>query len=134
MSAVNETMRGMSEETAVPYRSKALLEEWVEEFRSQGHAIAGELNVALQDGSDGGDTGLVIVHLQNEFADIYMQPVGLDDPLWEATLTSRREDLVLTPYQLAGLAAEIVVAGNLCTFLQFKSLDWDRASGTHLSR
>ncbi len=114
----------------VPYRSKALLEEWVQEFREQGHSIAGSLDVALQDGSDGADTGLVIVHLKNEYADVYMQPQGLDDPLWEATLTPRPGDLNLTPYQLAGLAAELVVAGNLCTFLQFKSLDWDRASGT----
>jgi hypothetical protein len=123
-----------NDETAVPYRSKELLETWVREFQQEGHSIAGDLNVALQDGSSGADTGLVIVHLKNEFADIYMQPVGLDEPLWEATLTARGDDLTLSPHQLAGLAAEIVVAGNLCTFLQFKSLDWDRASGTHLSR
>ncbi|MCS5497790.1 hypothetical protein NY547_11135 [Cnuibacter physcomitrellae] len=111
-----------------PYRSRALLEQWVQEFREQGHSIAGDLDVALQDGSDGGDTGLVIVHLENEYADIYLQP-RQGDPFWEATLTSRLRDRPLTPYQLAALASELVVAGNLCTFLQFKSLDWDRAAG-----
>ncbi|WP_378143771.1 hypothetical protein ACFJGV_10095 [Cnuibacter sp. UC19_7] len=111
------------------HRSKALLEQWVQEFREQGHTIAGRLNVALQDGSEGADTGLVIVHLKNEYADIYMQPRGSDDPLWEATLVATSKDASLTPHQLAGLAAELVVAGNLCTFLQFKSLDFDRMSG-----
>lgn len=82
--------------------------------------------MALQDGSEGADTGLVIVHLKNEYADIYMQPRGPDDPLWEATLTPRPQDVALTSYQLASVAAEFVVAGNLCTFLQFKSLDFDR--------
>ncbi len=111
--------------------SKALLEEWVQEFREQGHRIAGSLNVALQDGSDGADTGLVIVHLKNEYADIYMQPRAIGDPHWEATLTPRLRDLALTPYQLASVAAEFVVAGNLCTFLQYKALDLNR---THRSR
>ena len=115
--------------SGVPYRSKMLLEEWVKEFLEQGHSIAGQLNVVLQDGADGRDTGLVIVRLQNALADIYMQPRGIDDPLWEATLTARTADLTMTPYQLAGLAAEVVVSGNLCTFLQYKSLDWDRQAG-----
>jgi hypothetical protein len=118
-----------NDDTEAPYRSKELLEVWVREFLEQGHSIAGSLNVVLQDGTDGRDTGLVIVRLQNALAEIYMQPRGADDPLWEATLTSRGDDLTLTPYHLAGLAAEVVVAGNLCTFLQFKSLDWDRKSG-----
>ncbi|WP_368499685.1 hypothetical protein [Herbiconiux sp. A18JL235] len=111
-----------------PIRSQALLAEWVEEFRAQGDGVAGTLDVLLQDGSDGRDTGLVIVRLKNAPADVFMQPRDYDDPFWEATLTARG-DLSLTPYQLASLAAEIVVAGNLCTFLQFKSLEWDRESG-----
>jgi hypothetical protein len=125
-----EIMVRMNDETtAVPYRSRALLQEWITEFREQGHSIAGQLDVVLQDGLDGRDTGLVIVHLRNAPADIYMQPQGIDDPHWEATLTARSEDLSMTPHHLAGLAAEIVVAGNLCTFLQFKSLEWDRETG-----
>lgn len=113
----------------VPRRSKELLQSWVDEFREQGHSIASDLNVAFQDGSEGSDTGLVIVHLTNEVMDVYMQPRGLDDQRWEATVTTRFEDMTLSPHHLAGLAAELVIAGNLCTFLQFKSLDWDRDSG-----
>jgi hypothetical protein len=118
-----------TDDLEVPYRTRTLLEEWVTEFREQGHSVAGELDVVFQDGSDGRDTGLVIVHLKNAPADIYMQPRGLNDPLWEATLSARSDDLTISPHHLAGLAAEVVVAGNLCTFLQYKSLDWDRESG-----
>lgn len=115
-------------ESTVPFRSRALLEQWVEEFRAQAEDVAAVLDVVLQDGSDGRDTGLVVVRLRNAPADVYMQPRGYDDPYWEATLITRGE-LTLLPYQLAGFAAEVVVAGNLCTFLQFKSLEWDRESG-----
>ncbi|MDF2916950.1 MAG: hypothetical protein K0S70_1167 [Microbacterium sp.] len=113
----------------VPVRTKTLLEEWVAEFLEQGKVPGVSVKVAIQDGSDGLDTGLVIVHLENAPADVYMQPRAIDDPEWEATLTARSDDLTLTPYQMAGLAAEVAFAGNLCTFLQFKSIEWDRMSG-----
>ena len=28
-------------------------------------------------------------------------------------------------------ALQVAIAGNLCAFLQFKSLEWDRMSGMH---
>ncbi len=113
----------------VPVRTKNLLEEWVAEFLEQGQSQPIQVKVAIQDGSDGLDTGLVIMHLQNAPADIYMQPRGIDEPEWEATLSARSDDLTLTPYAMAGLAAEVALASNLCTFLQFKSIEWDRMSG-----
>ena len=113
----------------VPVRTKTLLEQWVAEFLQKGQSHAVTIKVAIQDGSEGLDTGLVIVHLQNAPADIYLQPRAIDDPEWEATLSARTEDLTLTPYAMAGLAAEVAFAGNLCTFLQFKSIEWDRMSG-----
>ncbi len=115
--------------TRVPVRTKTLLEQWVAEFVEQGQSHGVEIKVAIQDGSEGLDTGLVIVHLQNAPADIYLQPRGIDEPEWEATLSARSEDLTLTPYAMAGLAAEVAFAGTLCTFLQFKSLQWDRMTG-----
>lgn len=115
--------------TRVPVRTKTLLEQWVAEFVEQGQPHGVEIKVAIQDGSEGLDTGLVIVHLQNAPADIYLQPRGIDDPEWEATLSARSEDLTLTPYAIAGLASEVAFAGTLCSFLQFKSLQWDRMTG-----
>ncbi len=104
---------------------------WVDEFKQQGHLFAGQLKVVEQEDADSQDTGLVVMDLMNAKASIYMQPRGYDELLWEATLTSRPDDLTLSPHEMASLAAELVVAGNLCSFLQFKSLEWDRESGTH---
>lgn len=118
-------------EDSPPRRSRDQLKAWVEEFRSQGHAVSGTIKVVDQEDADGQDTGLVVMNLRNTTASIYMQPRGYDDPLWEATLTARPDDLTLSPHDMASLAAELVIAGNLCSFLQFKSLEWDRQSGQH---
>lgn len=119
-------------EDSPPRRSLTQLKAWVQEFRDQGHLFAGQLKVVEQEDADSQDTGLVVMNLTNARASIYMQPQGYDEPLWEATLTSRPEDLTLSPHEMASLAAELVVAGNLCSFLQWKSLEWDRESGTHV--
>lgn len=115
----------------VPARTKALLEQWVDEFtRLTTHALV-EVTVAVQDGGGGRDTGLVIVKLGGGAADMHMQPSSLDNVEWEVTLTSRPGDLTLTPFEMSALAAQVAVASNLCSFLQFKSLEWDRMSGMH---
>ncbi|MDU0346514.1 hypothetical protein RWH44_12485 [Microbacterium sp. KSW2-29] len=118
-------------EDSPPRRSRDQLRAWVEEFLSQGHAMTGTIKVVDQEDADGQDTGLVVMTMRNTTASVYMQPRGYDDPLWEATLTARPDDLTLSPHDMASLAAELVIAGNLCSFLQFKSLEWDRHSGRH---
>ncbi len=115
----------------MPVRSKDLLEQWVAEFMAAGHSNATTIKVAVQDGSDGRDTGLVVVHLVNANADIYMEPIGIDRAEWATTLTARPLDATLSPYSLVALGAEVTMAGNLCMFLQFKSLEWDRMTGMH---
>lgn len=44
-------------------------------------------------------------------------------------MPEQRNDLTLSVRDLASLAAGLVIAGNLCAFLQWKALDWDHASG-----
>lgn len=114
-----------------PARSKDLLDTWVREFISRNTADLMNIKVVIQDGSDGLDTGLVVVRLHEGAAEVYMQPAGPDSIEWETTLTARPEDLTLSPYELSTLAAELAVAGSLCAFLQFKSLEWDRMRGMH---
>ena len=127
-----ETILDVTEiEDSPPRRSRPQLQQWVDEFREQGHIVAGNISVAQQEDADGQDTGLVVLRLNNVNASVYMQPVGYDEPLWEATPTSRPEDLTLSPHHIASLAAELVVAGNLCSYLQWRSLEWDRKSGRH---
>lgn len=117
--------------TRVPVRTKVLLEGWVKEFLDENAADQVHIKVAVQDGSDGRDTGLVVMHLGNAGAEVYMQPTALDSTVWETTLTARPGDVTLSPYKLAALAAEVTLASSLCTFLQYKSLEWDRMSGMH---
>jgi len=118
-------------EDSPPRRSRVQLQEWVQEFVDLGHPIGSRIRVAEQEDADGRDTGLVVVELPHGGGSVSLEPRGYDDPLWQADLTGEDDDLMLSPYALAGLAAELVVAGNLCAFLQWKSLEWDRASGRH---
>ncbi|WZH36215.1 MAG: hypothetical protein PIR02_15825 [Microbacterium enclense] len=116
-------------ENSPPLHPRALLQQWVDDFRAHGYLIAGSVHVAEQDGSDGRDTGLVVVQLHGKNVSIYMEPTGYDQPLWQATLTARPEEQTFGVADLAHLAAELVVAGNLCAYLQYRSLEWDRESG-----
>ncbi len=120
----------MSITDSPPRRSLAQLEEWVRELTAHGHQVASVVRVVEQEDADGQDTGLVVVGLVHASGSVYLKPRGHDDPLWQATLTGSDVDETLTPHALAGVAAELVVASNLCAFLQWKSLEWDRKSGT----
>ncbi|MCS5715626.1 hypothetical protein NVV95_13825 [Herbiconiux sp. CPCC 205716] len=104
----------------MPYRSKETLEHWLEEFRTtrEGGAL---INVLVQDGGDGADTGLVVVPLRNEGTEIYMQPVAVGDANWTVTLGPRTSPRELSSLELQGLVAELAVAASLCQFLQDKS-------------
>lgn len=116
-------------EDSPPRRSREQLEAWVKEFEDNEHCIAGSLTVAPQEDADSADTGLVILRLRNASMSVYIQPRSYDDPIWELTLSAQPHDLSMTVHDIASLAAEYVVASNLCTFLQWKSLEWDRQSG-----
>lgn len=114
-----------------PRRDVEVLQGWVDDFVAAGNTNGAQITVAQQDGERSSDTGLVIMRLSKAAASIYMEPRGFDEPLWEMTLTGRPDDLVAPPYEMGALGAEIVVAANLCTYLQYRSLEWDRQSGQH---
>ncbi|WP_295828875.1 hypothetical protein [uncultured Microbacterium sp.] len=116
-------------EDSPPRRSREQLQVWVDEFEENEHCIAGSISVAPQEDDGGEDTGLVILRLRYASSSVYMRPRGYDDPLWEMTITPQPRELELSVHEIASLAAELVVASNLCTFLQWKSLEWDRESG-----
>ncbi|WP_150958741.1 hypothetical protein [Microbacterium testaceum] len=116
-------------ENSPPRRSREQLQGWVDEFEEMEHCIAGSISVAPQEDDSVEDTGLVILRLRYASSFVYMKPRGFDDPLWEMTITPQPRELGLSVHGIASLAAELVVASNLCTFLQWKSLEWDRESG-----
>jgi len=111
----------------VSFRSKETLETWLSEFRSAREA--GDLiRVIIQDGSDGSDTGLVIVPVKNSSVSIFMQPIQIGEAQWSITLEPSDENTVLTSHQLHSLASELAVAAELCSYLEARSIGHDEQS------
>lgn len=112
-----------------PRRTRALLESWVADFEAATHLDGARIHVAPQEDVGDLDTGLVIMRPCDSELSVYMQPRGFDDPLWELTIPGRDFDVTMTPLELGGLAAVVLEASRLCTYLQYRSLEWDRESG-----
>ncbi len=105
----------------MPFRSKETLETWVSDFHD-ARGAGDRIKVIVQDGSDGADTGLVIVPLENATVTISMEPVEVGDPSWRVTLEPQPETTILNSHQLHGLAVELSVAAELCAYLQARSV------------
>jgi hypothetical protein len=106
----------------MPFRSKATLETWLEEFRADGRRVPG--SVAFQDGADGHDTGLVVLQLTNAGTYTYMQPVAPHDPRWEVTFEPRENSVSLAPSEVEAMGRELQLVAALCEFLQEKSAEF----------
>lgn len=105
----------------MPFRSRSTLEHWVESFvssRGAGHGA----RVLVQDGSDGRDTGLVVVALSHTTSTVYLEPAETGSLQWTITVEPQPEPQVLTSLQMHALAAECQVIAELCTFLETRSL------------
>ncbi|MCS5714042.1 hypothetical protein NVV95_05695 [Herbiconiux sp. CPCC 205716] len=116
----------------MPFRSKEVLESWLADYRSESSAgarVAEYADVAVQDGSDGSDTGLVIIGLRNATTDVYMQPVALGDPHWEVTFAARDRDLALSTEDVVALSQELAAAAELCAYLERRSREHLEAHG-----
>ncbi|MFI8634158.1 hypothetical protein ACIGEP_16365 [Microbacterium sp. NPDC077663] len=105
----------------MPFRSKQTLENWLTDFRNAN--VAGDhIRVILQDGSDGADTGLVIMQLGSAAASLYMQPVEIGEAKRRVTIVPALNDTDLSSEQLHTLSAELSVAARLCTYLEARSI------------
>lgn len=106
---------------AMPFRSKETLEQWVSEF--QAAREAGDLvRVLIQDGADGGDTGLVVVPLHNSTVSVFMEPIEIGDARWRVTLEPQPDFTIVSSFQLHALASELSVAAELCAYLEARSV------------
>lgn len=111
----------------MPFRSKETLEEWVAEFNTARGA--GDLiKVVVQDGSDGGDTGLVVVPLATSTVSVYMEPTGIGDTHWRITLEPQPDTTILNSHQLHAMSVELGVAAELCAFLEARSVGHEEAN------
>lgn len=102
------------------FRSRETLEGWLADFRAAREA-GDRITVVVQDGSEGADTGLVIVPLRSSTISIYMEPVSVGEAQWRVTLEPSEDTTILSSYQLQGLAAELSVAAELCAYLEARS-------------
>ena len=105
----------------MPFRSKATLELWLAEFRSV-RSDGNLIQVLIQAGEDGADTGLVLVPLANASTEIIMEPISIGNPHWVIRFEPRTKPFELTSIHLHGLAAELAVAAALCEFFERKSI------------
>lgn len=103
----------------MPFRTHALLEAWLQEFILTDSPI--DAHVAMQDGTDGADTGLVIIELRSVMTGAYLQPLNERGDVWAVTFEPREIDLTLTPDEIVDLANELITAARLCRFLEHKT-------------
>lgn len=119
----------------MPYRSKEVLEQWVEDFAPDGERMAHVIEVLTHDEGAGADTGLVVMRMEELPSDVYLYPTGPGDPNWTVTFGPRERDLTMTAGKLRDLAHQLTEAAALCEFFELKSVQHDaeaqRARGAH---
>lgn len=105
----------------MPFRSKETLERWVDEFH-EARGAGERIKVIVQDGTDGADTGLVVVPLENATVTIFMQPVEVGAASWRVTIEPQPDTTILNSHQLHAMAVELSVAAELCAYLEARSV------------
>lgn len=80
------------------------------------------IRVLIQDGSEGADTGLVVVPLRHSTMTVYMEPINRGDATWCLTIDPAPDATTLSSHQLHGLAHELSVAAELCAYLEARSV------------
>ena len=107
------------------FHSREQLEGWVDEFRARGWDVWPTLRVVIQDGTEGGDTGLIMLAMENVSTNVYIQ-TG-DDARWLVTFEGRDEPVELDAPRLDLLGTEVTTLSSLVAFLQGRS---DACSGS----
>lgn len=104
------------------FHSKETLESWVADF-VEARTAGDEIRVAVQDGSDGEDTGLVLIPLENAPNAVWIEPRDSGDELsWHVFIEPSNDTIELTSFELNALTHELQIAAELCAFLQERSL------------
>ncbi|MEX0151504.1 hypothetical protein [Microbacterium sp. LMI1-1-1.1] len=101
------------------FRSRPMLEDWLEEYAElmpEGAAA----RVATPDEADGRDGAVVVTQLGDARTSVLLeQPDGSDR--WVVTIEAQPQATELTSDALVRLADEFVAVAELCTFLEHKS-------------
>ncbi|WAC70394.1 hypothetical protein [Microbacterium sp. SL75] len=107
----------------MPFRTKATLQAWLDEYAASGAGGGGIAFVADQEPVDGIDSGLVIFPLANATTSVYLAPIAVGAPDWRVTFEAQPEITELSPQSVQDLCRELLHAADLCAFLQRKSIE-----------
>ncbi|CAL4861135.1 hypothetical protein [Microbacterium sp. MM2322] len=113
----------------MPYRSRATLQSWLNDFtaaREDGDLI----KVVIQDDSWGDDGGLVVVPLRNASTTVYVRPPMGDDARWRVVFEPQLDEVALSAEETGALVAELATAGALCGYLELRSVAHIEAAPT----
>ncbi len=111
----------------MPYRSRATLQQWLEDFvsaREDGDLI----KVVIQDDSWGDDGGLVVVPLRNASTTVYVRPPMGEDSRWRVVFEPQLDEVALSAEETAALVAELGTAAELCGYLEVRSVAHNEAA------
>lgn len=103
----------------MPYRNKATVQGWIEDYLAAHPAYTSSITVLEKDFTPGPESGMVVVSLRNASTVTYIQAL-VDDlgPRWLVTFEPRSEAIDLDAAGVAALAADLVSLAELCGYLQ----------------
>jgi len=113
----------------MPYRSRATLQQWLDEFIA-AHGGGDLIKVVIQDDSWGDDGGLVVVPLRNASTTVYVRPPMGGDSRWRVVFEPQLDEVALTAEDTAALVAELGTAAELCGYLEVRSVAHIEAAPT----
>lgn len=105
--------------TYVPYRDRARVQLWVNEYLHALPGLEGRLTVLEEAADDDGESSIVAVALRSADTVTYLQPPLVDGrPVWRAVFEGRAEPFSLDAVGLEQLTQDFADLGALCFWLQ----------------
>ncbi|MBN9176543.1 MAG: protein-L-isoaspartate carboxylmethyltransferase [Microbacterium sp.] len=103
----------------MPYRNKATVQSWVDDYLSSHPSESIVVTVLEKDFTPGPESGMVVVSLRNASTVTYIQAV-VDDrgPHWVVTFEPRSDAFDLDAASVARLSADLAELAGICAYLQ----------------
>ena len=107
---------------SMPYRNKATVQGWVDDYLAQHPERTGSVTVLEKDFTPGPESGMVVVALRNVSTITYIQ-AGVDEtgPHWLVTFEPRTEGFDMDAAGVAQLSEDLLVVAGLCDYLQVRT-------------
>jgi len=106
----------------MPYRSFTTLQAWVAEFTA-ARGCGDLFKVIPQDGSDGADTGLIVIPIHGETTTAYLEPSTDGASRWCIQFEPRSRPAVMSGAEVRAMASQLQLAAELCDYIEQKSVE-----------